>query len=143
MTAQNTARQLGGSDALDREIQSDIDLVEAVREGLPVSALESVLNRGVLSRKEAEHLIIPRRTLSHRKKRGERLSTEESDKLARVARITALAGETFQNEEKARGWLREANRALGGRRPIDLLETEGGARLVEQVLLRIAHGVFS
>lgn len=32
---------------------------------------------------------------------------------------------------------------LGGERSLDLLETEDGARLVEQILGRIAHGVFS
>ncbi len=143
MIAEDIARQLGGSAALERDIQSDADLVEAVREGLSTLALERVVEHGVLSRQEVERLIIPRRTLSHRKRRGERLSTEESDRLARVARIAVLAEETFQNSDKAHGWLREANRALGGRRPIDLLDTEGGGRLVEQVLLRIAHGVFS
>lgn len=143
MTARHTAQQLGGSSVLDREIQSDFDLVEAVREGLSASALEMALSRGMLSQKESDRLVIPRRPLSYRKKRGERLSTEESDKLARVARTEALAEETFQNKEKARGWLCDANRALGGQRPIDLLETEGGAQLVEQMLLRIAHGVFS
>ena len=106
-------------------------------------ALETAVERGVLSRSEAERLIIPRRTLSHRKRRGESLTTDESDKLARVVRVAALAEETFQNADKAHAWLREPSRALGGERPLDLLETEGGARLVEQVLGRIAHGVFS
>jgi putative toxin-antitoxin system antitoxin component (TIGR02293 family) len=143
MTAEDIASRLGGSDALGRRIEGELDLVNLVREGLPVSALETAIRRGVLSRAEAERLVIPRRTLSHRKRRGEPLTTDESDKLARVVRVAALAEETFQDEEKAHGWLRDPNRALGGERPLDLLETEGGARLVEQVLGRIAHGVFS
>ena len=68
---------------------------------------------------------------------------EESDKLARVARAIAQAEETMQDATKAHAWLRRPNRALGGERPLDLLATEGGARLVEQTLGRIAHGVFS
>lgn len=143
MIAEDVARHLGGSDSLGREVESELDLVRLVRSGLPPSALETVIDRGVLTRREAERLIIPRRTLAHRKSRGESLTTDESDKLARVVRVAALAEETFQSEEKAHGWLRDANRALGGERPIDLLETEGGARLVEQILGRIAHGVFS
>ena len=113
------------------------------REGLPVSALETPIRRGVLSRAEAKRLVIPRRTLSHRRRQGEPLTTNESDKLTRVVRVAALGEENVQDEEKAHGWLRDPNRALGGERPLDLLETEGGARLVEQVLGRIAHGVFS
>lgn len=143
MVAADVARRLGGPETLGRQVKSELDLVDLVRSGLPPSALETAIRQGMLSRKEAEHLVIPRRTLSHRKRRRERLTTDESDKLARVARETALAEETFQNEKKAHGWMRDPNRALGGERPMDLLETEGGARLVEQILGRIAHGVFS
>lgn len=140
---EEVAHRLGGVGALGREVQGELDLVRLVREGLPPKALETVVEGEILSRGEAERLVIPRRTLSHRKRRGESLTTTESDRLLRVVRVAALAEETFQSEEKAHGWLRDANRALGGERPLDLLETEGGARLVEQILGRIAHGVFS
>jgi putative toxin-antitoxin system antitoxin component (TIGR02293 family) len=61
----------------------------------------------------------------------------------RIARIAAVAEETFQNAEKAAAWLRRPNRALGDHKPLDLLITSTGARLVEDVLGRIATGVFS
>jgi uncharacterized protein (DUF2384 family) len=48
-------------------------------------ALETIIDHGVQSRREAEQLIIPCRTLSHCKRRGEPLTTDESYKLARVA----------------------------------------------------------
>jgi len=143
MIVEDVARHLGGAESLGRPVESELDLVQLVRSGLPPSALETVIDHGVLSRAEAEWLIIPRRTLSHRKSRSEPLTTDESDKLTRVVRIAALAEETFQDDQKARTWLRDPNRALGGERPLELLETEGGARLVEQVLGRIGHGVFT
>lgn len=74
---------------------------------LPPSALQTVIDRGVISRREAEGLIIPRRTLAHGKSRGDALTADESDKLARVVRVVALAEETFQDEQKAHGWLRD------------------------------------
>ena len=143
MIVEDVARHLGGAESLGRPVESEMDLVQLVRSGLPPSALETVIDHGVLSSAEAERLIIPRRTLSHRKSRSEPLTTDESDKLTRVVRIAALAEETFQDDQKARTWLRDPNRALGGERPLELLETEGGARLVEQVLGRIGHGVFT
>lgn len=143
MIVEDVARHLGGAESLGRPVESELDLVQLVRSGLPPSALETVIDHGVLTRKEVEQLIIPRRTLSHRKSRGEPLTTDESDKLIRVVRVAVLAEETFQDDEKAHAWLRDPNRTLGGERPLDLLETEGGARLVEQILGRIAHGVFS
>jgi uncharacterized protein (DUF2384 family) len=39
--------------------------------------------------------------------------------------------------------LRKPNRALKGNRPIDLLESDLGSRMVERALGRIEHGVYS
>ncbi|MGH9845548.1 MAG: antitoxin Xre/MbcA/ParS toxin-binding domain-containing protein [Blastocatellia bacterium] len=44
---------------------------------------------------------------------------------------------------KASLWLQEPNRALGLQTPLSLLDTDEGARRVEDVLIRIEHGVFS
>ena len=52
----------------------------------------------------------------------------------------ALADRTFANSDKASRWLHKELRVLGGRRPIDLIRTQVGARIVEDVLRRIAWG---
>ena len=62
---------------------------------------------------------------------------EESD---RVARIIALAERTFGDQDKARRWLDKNLLSLDDRRPIDLTRTAAGARLVEDVLAKIAWG---
>jgi putative toxin-antitoxin system antitoxin component (TIGR02293 family) len=49
----------------------------------------------------------------------------------RVASITALAEETFASKDKAQKWLRRPTAPLGGKRPLDLLDSEPGARMVE------------
>jgi putative toxin-antitoxin system antitoxin component (TIGR02293 family) len=59
----------------------------------------------------------------------------------RVASVTALAEETFANREKAQTWLRRPTSPLGGRRLLDLLDSEPGARVVEQLLYRIGQGI--
>lgn len=141
--ARKVAERLGGRRVLHRLVRSDLDLIEVVRDGLPVETVEQLIERKALTREEVYRFIIPRRTLAHRKARHEPLSAEESDRATRIARVLALAADTFANEAKASGWLREPSPALGGRVPLDLLDTEGGARLVEQELVRIAHGIFA
>jgi hypothetical protein len=47
------------------------------------------------------------------------------------------------DEEKAIEWLNTPNRALGGERPLDQLDTDTGARMVEDTPGRIAYGVYS
>jgi putative toxin-antitoxin system antitoxin component (TIGR02293 family) len=122
---------------------SDLQWVQAVEEGLPTEAVESAVDKGVVSWSDVRGLVLPRRTFSRRKERSGRLKPEESDRLLRLLRTIARAEETFGNEEKARRWIRKPNRALEGEAPLEMLQTASGARLVEQVLGRIAHGVYS
>ena len=68
-------------------------------------------------------------------------SRTESRHVARVASILSQAEQTFANKAKADAWIWRPTSALDGRRPIDLLESETGRRLVEQLLHRIGHGI--
>ena len=64
----------------------------------------------------------------------------DADRAVRIARIRALADETFAHRTKADRWLRKESSALDGRRPMDLIRTHAGARIVEDLLVRIAWG---
>ncbi|WP_181699371.1 type II RES/Xre toxin-antitoxin system antitoxin [Chthonobacter albigriseus] len=70
-----------------------------------------------------------------------RLSPEQSDRAVRLARIVALAERVFANREKAFLWLRLPSEQLDGRTPFAYLTTETGARFVEEMLMRIDHGI--
>ena len=141
MTNAAIAARLGGKRVLRSEIRSDLDLVEALQAGLPSEAADAFIAGGSLSTDELYQLVIPRRTLALRKQRAQPLTPEESDRLARVARVVTAAEETFGSAEKAHRWLRKPNRGLAGQVPLMLLATEAGARVVEQALGRIAHGI--
>ena len=92
---------------------------------------------------ELYRIVAPRRTLARRKEHGEPLSPAESDRALRLERISAHADRVFGNHEKAQRWLRSEIIALDGARPIDLLETETGAHMVSEELIRIDYGVFA
>lgn len=143
MTVENIAERLGGAKVLKREIRSELDLAEAIHEGLSYQSLDHVLRSDDLEPSEAYELVGSRRTLMRKKKGHMRLSPAESDRLARVVRIIARAEEALGEREKAHRWLRKPNRALAGKRPLELLDSDAGARMVERVLGRIEHGVYS
>jgi putative toxin-antitoxin system antitoxin component (TIGR02293 family) len=82
------------------------------------------------------------RTYQRRKKDRKPLDPVESDRLYRLAKIQSKAVEVFQDKEVAVDWLKRPNRALGDI-PLQLLDTEAGADMVERVLTRIEHGVYS
>ena len=144
METEAIAEVLGGRKVLGKAIKKPADLARLVRKGLPassVTALAEKLDVGntVLSRK----LGIPQRTLTRRLSQGSRLTAAESDRTVRIARVYANAVEMIGDEEKAVEWLRTPNRALGGERPLDQLDTDLGSRAVEDILGRIAYGVYS
>lgn len=143
IVAENVARYLGGADVLERVVTSDHDLAALVTENIPVRAADRVLEQGFLDTRELYELVVPRRTLTKRRSSSGRLSIEESDRLVSVLRIVAFANEVFQDDHRAGEWLRRPNRSLGDRRPIDLLSTDAGTRLVETVLGRVDYGVYS
>jgi len=117
-----------------------MDLVRLVRRGLPVGAVQFVLDSGRLTPAELDQVVLPRKTLANRRKLGT-LTPEQSDRLVRVARLLATAEETFGNQNKAGIWLRRPTTVFGGERPLDLLDTDEGAREVEMLLGRISHGI--
>ena len=111
-----------------------------VREGLPTSLVEQVLASGRLTAVELDRLALPRKTLAHRRVIGT-LTPEQSDRLARILRIVEQAESTFGDAGKAHAWLRRPSAVLDGEAPLHRLDTDIGARQVEDLLGRIAHGI--
>jgi len=120
-------------------LRSDRDLARLVDERLSLAAVESLSHHGMTD-EEIYSFIVPRRTLAHRKNRRESLTHDESDRAVRIARITALAEEVFGDDSKAARWLRKAKSRFEGRSPLEMLRTEAGARLVEEMLLQLDYG---
>ena len=117
--------------------------IKTIRQGLSTKVLKTLAADLELSeRRLARVLHIPDRTLDRRLKEGV-LSPEESDRVARVARILERAQEVFGNAEKARGWMNTQLVAFDGETPLERADTSIGASQVEDVLGRIDYGVYS
>ncbi len=134
---------LGGRKVLRRRISNLDELRETVNAGLPYASMEVVMAKFGLDREEAASVLrLPQRTLARRKK-SKRFHTDESDRLLRLARIGAQAAEVLGSEEKAAQWLRRPNHALANQAPLEVLDSDIGARQVEDILGRVEHGVMS
>src|SRR5262249_5557302 len=60
----------------------------------------------------------------------------------KFAEIVARATPVFGSQAAAEKWLNEPARALGGKKPIELLATQPGTQLVEDLLQQIDYGVY-
>lgn len=123
-----------------QRLRTDQDLMKLVEDRLSPRAVDALRQSG-LTDEEVYSLVVPRRTLSHRRARREALSRDESDRVVRVARVVALCEEVFGEHDRGWRWLRDAKRQFQGRAPLSLLATEAGARLVEELLYRIDEGM--
>ncbi len=140
---QAVVAELGGRRALGRSLSSDRDMREAIRDGFPPAVVERVMRASGLTLKElATALDLSARSLQRRRRSG-KLARYESDRLYRLARLVAIASDYLGDQERARRWLKRPNRALGGVAPVAALDTEAGARQVENILGRIAYGGIS
>jgi len=115
--------------------------IALIRGGLPSGAFDVAAKTLALTRAElASKLGISARTLRDQRKRKVRLSPENTEKLVRVARIQALGRTLFSTDAAVAEWLSSPAPALDGTKPIDLLDTETGARAIESVLHGLAYG---
>ena len=118
-----------------------LSLIDSVRSGLSYKAVEEAARALEMTVKDlAEFGVIAARTLSHSKK-SKRFTSAQSDRVTRFFRVWQKAQESFGDHGKARKWMERPTRPLGRRAPVELLDTEEGARLVEDVLFRIDRGL--
>jgi putative toxin-antitoxin system antitoxin component (TIGR02293 family) len=117
--------------------------LQAVESGVPVATMTDFVSASGVPLKDLYDIVIPARTLKHRRARRESLTPDESDKLARLVRIFDHAVRVFDGIERARTWLNEPKRRFDGRTPIEMLRTETGARMVEEFLGQIEYGMFA
>jgi putative toxin-antitoxin system antitoxin component (TIGR02293 family) len=113
---------------------------QAVREGLPKTALMSVvrlIEPDTTGANELAYAVVPKSSLARR----ETLTPEQSEKTERLARLFALSEAVLGGQEAARAFLHRPHPELGGRRPLDAALTELGGRSVERVLYSIEYGL--
>ena len=134
---------LGGRGVLRAHPRTTLDWVFLIRKGISSVAVGALAKALRVTQSElAVALGIPERTLIRRKKEGT-LTSEESAKVVRLARVIGRAEEVFEDIDAALDWMKSGNAALSGATPLSLLDTDIGAESVTDMLGRIEHGVFA
>lgn len=140
---------LGGEKELGQKVRRPIDFDALIKRGMPSRVLSHIKEKFNLPDEVIARITgVSPRTVARRRKalnvhEIERLSPVESDRIYRFARIIALAENVFEGKEEALEWLNNSQQGLGGANPFDMLQTDAGAREVEELLIRIDYGVIS
>ena len=122
---------------------SDLSELHAmVGVGVPAGVIDRIEKRLDLSALESARLLAVSPSSRKRFKRTprRRLDAAASDRIIRLIGAIADATDVFGDEAKAIAWFKTPSLALGGERPLDLVTTDPGARLVRGELDRIRYG---
>lgn len=119
-------------------------LTRAVHEGFSVTVLQRLADELDAPQKVILLALgIAPATLKRRRESGH-LNPAESDRVYRLTNIFQQAIQLFEGDEAmAREWLERPAKALGGRPPLEYLNTEAGANEVEDLIGRLEHGVIA
>jgi putative toxin-antitoxin system antitoxin component (TIGR02293 family) len=145
---QETVRLLGGSQTVRHPVKTPLDVHEVLARGLPAAALQRLVDNLVVIHSPAaleQAIGMSVRTIQRRKKGGAKkpLSREQSGRTWKFAEILAKATAVLGSQQEAEQWLERPAIGLDQRRPIDLLATPAGAKIVEDFLTRVEFGVYA
>ena len=136
--ARNTNRAYRAGDVLGTSTPVTVDMV---RGGLKTTVVGKLSQHLALSTEQTLGYIKLSKQTFARRKVSKKLSTEESDRIWRVADIVAKATELLGDTEAAAAWLLSPAPALKGESPLERASTDIGARDVEQLIGRLEHGI--
>ncbi|HEV2505423.1 MAG TPA: antitoxin Xre-like helix-turn-helix domain-containing protein [Mesorhizobium sp.] len=115
-------------------------LIVRIEDGLPVKALDRLAGKLAPGDTQFKYRLIPKATYE-RRKASNRLSSDEGERLARLARVWTLAVDVWGSDADARDFLFRPHAMLEDRRPVDVvIQSEIGAGLVLDVLGGLKYG---
>jgi putative toxin-antitoxin system antitoxin component (TIGR02293 family) len=143
---EDVSNLLGGRRVLGSSIESELDVHKLLDRGLPSAAVSRLLEklRHIRFDEASEALGVSVRTLQrHKHEPVAHLDLEQSGRAWRFAEILAKATRVLGSQEEAEQWLKRPAIGLDRQRPVDLLTTPAGAKLVETYLGRLEYGVYT
>ncbi|WP_338923350.1 antitoxin Xre/MbcA/ParS toxin-binding domain-containing protein [Pseudomonas silesiensis] len=127
--------------SFNRELLKDSERLQQIKAGFPASLVQALRQTFDLQERSVETLLNASiSTLERRRREQKNLDPVASERIDRIATVSHLAEEVFEDKANAAHWMSTPNKALGGIAPIMLCETEIGARQVRRVLHALEWG---
>jgi putative toxin-antitoxin system antitoxin component (TIGR02293 family) len=123
-----------------RRADTRLALAYSIEHGLPVSALDRLAEMIAPDDARFKFRLVPKATLERRRNTTKRLTLEEGDRLARLAKVFSTALGIYRDPVKVRDFLRRPHMMLDNKAPLDVaLATGPGADAVVNLLGRAAY----
>ena len=117
------------------------DLIEIAREGIQTKYIERIQDFTSLSDKELSSILPISQRQLFRYPPDHNLNKEITSHLIQIIELFQKGFKLF-GKEKFRIWIRTSNKVLNNK-PIEIMDTSIGVEMIEDVIGRIEHGVYS
>jgi putative toxin-antitoxin system antitoxin component (TIGR02293 family) len=112
-----------------------------VRNGITKKQLEAIKSETDLDYRTLSSLLSISRTTLINKKGNDRFDQLTSERIMLLAELLSYGRNVFESKELFNSWIRQKNRDLGGRSPLEMLDTQYGIEEVKKELGRIERGI--
>ncbi|HEY8894098.1 MAG TPA: antitoxin Xre/MbcA/ParS toxin-binding domain-containing protein [Niastella sp.] len=112
-----------------------------VKNGITKKQLEAIKSETDFDYNTLSNLLGVSRTTLIKKKGEEKFDQLTSERIMLLAEVISYGREVFENKDLFNGWLKKPSFALGGKAPLELLDTIYGIAEVKKELGRIEYGV--
>ena len=132
---------------------SPLERIAMIKRGVPAADAKHVIADLAIAQGAAlKALNLPQATVNKKAKQRQNLSPDESERVIGLARLVGQLQAIVQESGNARAfdaaawmsrWLNEPLPALGGVRPIDLMDTMEGQGVVSNALAKMQSGAYT
>ena len=113
-----------------------------IRNGISKKELEAIKSETDFDYRTLSTLLSVSRTTLLKKKGDERFDQSTSERIMLLAEFMSYGRVVFESRERFNAWLKKPAIALGGKSPVELLDTVYGIEEVKKELGRIEYGVY-
>ena len=113
-----------------------------VKNGISKKQLEAIKSETDFDYGTLSNLLSVSRTTLIRKKGEDKFDASTSERIMRLAEILCYGREVFESREIFNIWVRIPSSGLGGKSPLELLDTLYGIDEVKKELGRIEYGIY-
>ena len=98
-----------------------MSLIESIEGGLPVAALDRLADMIAPDDSRFKFRLVPKATIERRRRSSDqRLTSEEGDRLVRLAKVFSFGLAIFDGPDRLRAFLSRPHPMLDSRRPLDV-----------------------
>jgi len=129
---------------LHTKLNNPVELLKLSRSGIRFKLFLEIVKSSPFSLKEwSTFLHLTERTIQRYKKESKTFEPIQSERIIEIAKLQKKGKELFGSKENFEQWMSSNIVAIGGIKPIELLDSSFGIDLLMDELGRIEHGILA